>query len=112
MQFVQAPSRFQLNKAKWQAMAVDCRVCRKNSADETGYWCAKRQLCNHCYRKQSFEIKQITAARYSQQLQITKSISEQRPSAVGPPPYGMIAEVSSGDGSRRSVVGPSDMTDP
>ena len=93
MQFVQAPSRFQLNKAKWQTMAVDCRLCRKNSAYETGYWCVKRQLCNHCYRKQSFEIKQIMAARYSQQLQITKSISEQRPSTAGPPSYGMIAEV-------------------
>ena len=93
MQLVQAPSRFQLNKAKWQAMAVDCRVCRKNSADETGYWCVKRQLCNQCYRKQTVEIKQIMAERYSQHLQITRDISEQRPFAVGPPSYGMIAEV-------------------
>jgi hypothetical protein len=54
----------------------------------------KRQLCNHCYRKQSFEIKQIMAERYSQHLRITRDISEQRPSAVGPPSYGMIAEVS------------------
>lgn len=94
MQFSQAPSRFQLNKAKWQALAVDCRACRKNSADETGYWCVKRQLCNQCYRKQSSEIRQITAERHSQQLQITGDLSERRPSAVDPPSDGMIAEVS------------------
>lgn len=90
----QPPSRFQLSKTRWQALAVQCRLCPKNSADETGYWSVKLQICNLCYRKQYTAIRQIAVSRSVEQTRVTRAISEQRPSGVSPPSYGKIAEVS------------------